>query len=40
MKIKILQELNPSERTLKAISSTPPYKIQIISGKINPKIYL
>lgn len=35
MKIKLLQELNPSERTLKAISSTHPYKIQITSGKIN-----
>ena len=31
MKIKLLQELNPSQRTLKAISS----KIQITSGKIN-----
>ena len=35
MKIKLLQELNPSQRTLKAISSTHPYKIQITSGKIN-----
>ncbi len=35
MKIKPLQELNPSQRTLKAISSTHPYKIQINSGKIN-----
>jgi len=34
MKIKLLQELNPSPRTL-AISSTHPYKIQITSGKIN-----
>ena len=35
MKIKLLQELNPSQRILKAISSTHPYKIQITSGKIN-----
>ena len=35
MKIKLLQELNPSPRTLKTISSTHPYKIQITSGKIN-----
>lgn len=35
MKIKLLQELNPSQRTLKAISSTHPYRIQITSGKIN-----
>ena len=35
MKIKQIQELNPSQRTLKAISSTNPYKIQITSGKIN-----
>ena len=35
MKIKLLQELNPSQRTLKAISSTHPTKIQITSGKIN-----
>ena len=35
MKVKLLQELNPSQRTLKAISSTHPYKIQITSGKIN-----
>ena len=35
MKIKLLQELNSSQRTLKAISSTHPYKIQITSGKIN-----
>ena len=35
MKIKLLKELNPSPRTLKAISSTHPYKIQITSGKIN-----
>lgn len=35
MKIKLLQELNPSQRTLKTISSTHPYKIQITSGKIN-----
>ena len=35
MKIKLLQELNPSQRTLKAISSTRPYKIKITSGKIN-----
>lgn len=35
MKIKLLQELNPSPRTLKAISSTHLYKIQITSGKIN-----
>ena len=35
MKIKLLQELNPSQRALKAISSTHPYKIQITSGKIN-----
>ena len=35
MKIKLLQELNPCQRTLKAISSTHPYKIQITSGKIN-----
>ena len=35
MKIKLLQELNPSTRTLKAISSTRPYKMQITSGKIN-----
>lgn len=35
MKIKLLQELNPSQRTLKVISSTHPYKIQITSGKIN-----
>ena len=35
MKVKLLQELNPSQRTLKAISSTNPYKIQITSGKIN-----
>ena len=35
MKIKLLQELNSSPRTIKAISSTHPYKIQITSGKIN-----
>lgn len=35
MKIKLLQELNPSQRTLKAIGSTHPYKIQLTSGKIN-----
>ena len=35
MKIKLLHELNPSLRTLKAISSTHPYKMQITSGKIN-----
>ena len=35
MKIKLLQELNPSPRTPKAISSTHPYKMQITSGKIN-----
>ena len=35
MKIKLLQELNPSPRTLKTISSTHPYKIQITSNKIN-----
>lgn len=35
MKIKLLHELNPSQRTLKTISSTRPYKIQITSGKIN-----
>lgn len=35
MKIKLLHELNPSQRTLKTISSTHPYKIQITSGKIN-----
>ena len=35
MKIKLLQKLNPSQRTLKAISSTHPTKIQITSGKIN-----
>ena len=35
MKIKLLHELNSSSRTLKAISSTHPYKMQITSGKIN-----
>ena len=35
MKVKLLQDLNPSEKTLKAISSTYPTKIQITSGKIN-----
>ena len=35
MKIKLLQKLNPSQRTLKAISSTHLYKIQITSGRIN-----
>ena len=35
MKIKLLQELNPSRKTLKVISSTHPYKIQRTSGKIN-----
>ena len=35
MKIKLLQELDPSPRTLKAISSTRPTKVQITSGKIN-----
>lgn len=35
MKIKLLQELNPSQKTLKAISSTHPTKIKITSGKIN-----
>lgn len=35
MKVKLLQELNPSQRTLKVISSTHPYKVQITSGKIN-----
>ena len=40
MKIKLLQELNPSPRTLKAISSTHPYKIQITSGKIIFILYI
>lgn len=35
MKIKLLQELNPSQKTLKAISSTHPTNIKITSGKIN-----